>query len=92
MGTLTYLFPSLFPRKEPSLTGHSASVGSLPLGPRALTPDLPRSYYLRENEGRDYSHWVFDKGELFIQQFKETFGLGIPSLSSCLPSHPIPQV
>lgn len=42
-------------RKEAPPTGHSASVSSLLLGPRALTPDLPWSYHLREDEGRDSS-------------------------------------
>lgn len=33
MVTLTYLFPTLFPEKEPLPTSHPASVGSLLLDP-----------------------------------------------------------
>lgn len=55
-------------------------------GPRALIPDLLWSYYLREDEGRDSSHRVFHREEVFTKEFRVILGLGISSLSSCLPS------
>lgn len=85
MVTLTYLFPSLFPGKEP----HPQVILPLESFPLLQTPDLPWSYHLREDERRNSSHLVFDLREVFTQEFKATLGLGMPSLSNCLPSRPI---